>query len=61
MNLINEFADNFTDFNSSTEINKYATQAHSNNKDFIKIGDGNFMEFEASISMLDANPKWIQG
>lgn len=60
MNLINEFADNFTDFNSSTEINKYTTQAHGSNTDLIKIGDGDFMEFEAGISMLDTNPKQIQ-
>ena len=60
MNLINEFADNFTDFNSSSELNKYATQEQFSNKDLIKIGGGNFMEFEASISMLDPNPKRIK-
>jgi hypothetical protein len=57
--LFNEFADNFTDFNSSTEINKYASNGQVNNKDFIRIGDENYMDFEASLSLLDSKPKII--
>jgi ABC-type phosphate transport system substrate-binding protein len=59
INLVNEFAENFTDFNSSTEINKYASNGQVNNKDFIRIGDENYMDFEASLSLLDSKPKII--